>query len=87
MDSSLLVMGKTSPVLVEGSSVILAIGSSRVAAEDLVVPLWLHWAMMFLSHCSLWGALFQMQLERSFHTVACGQHTSCGQGLLLVALN
>lgn len=52
--TSLLVMGKTSPVLVEGSSVILAIGSSRVAAEDLVVPLWLHWAMVSLSHCSLW---------------------------------
>ena len=38
VDSSLLVAGETSPVLVGGSSVIVATGSSPVATKDLVVP-------------------------------------------------
>ena len=39
VDSSLLVAGETSPVLVGGSSVIVATGSSPVATKDLVVPI------------------------------------------------
>ena len=39
MDSSLLVAEETSPVLVGSSSVIVASGSTHVAAQDLVVPL------------------------------------------------
>ena len=38
VDSSLLVVGETSPVLVWGSSVIVATGSSPVGAKALVVP-------------------------------------------------
>ena len=38
-DSSLLVVGETSPVLVEGSSVIVASVISHVSGKDLVVPL------------------------------------------------
>ena len=37
-DSSLLVVGETSPVLVGGSSVIVDTGSSPVGAKALVVP-------------------------------------------------
>ena len=39
VDSSLLVVGETSPVLVEGSSVIVASVISHVSGKDLVVPL------------------------------------------------
>ena len=39
MDSSLLVAGDTSPVIVGGYSVIVASDSSHVAAKDFVVPL------------------------------------------------
>ena len=39
VDSSLLVAKETSPVLVDSSSVIMASGSSSVAAKDLMVPL------------------------------------------------
>ena len=39
VDSSLLVVGEMSPVLVGGSSVIVATGSSPVAAKDLMVPI------------------------------------------------
>ena len=38
MDSSLLVAGDTSPVMVGGYSVIVASDSSCVAAKDYVVP-------------------------------------------------
>ena len=39
VNSSLLVVGETSPVLVEGSSVIVASVISHVSGKDLVVPL------------------------------------------------
>ena len=39
MDSSLLVAGDTSPVILGGYSVIVASDSSHVAAKDFVVPL------------------------------------------------
>ena len=39
VDSSLLVAEETSPVLVGSSSVIVASGSTHVAAQDLVVSL------------------------------------------------
>jgi len=39
VNSSLLVVGETSPVLVEVSSVIVTSGSSRAAAKNSVVPL------------------------------------------------
>ena len=38
VNSSLLVVGETSPVLVGGSSVIVDTGSSPVGAKALVVP-------------------------------------------------
>ena len=39
VDSSLLVVGETSPVLVKVSSVIVASGSSHVVSKDSVFPL------------------------------------------------
>ena len=57
VDSSLHVAEETSPVLVGSSTVIVASGSAHVAAQDLVAPLHLRWAVLPLNHCRMWGIL------------------------------
>ena len=85
VDYSLLVLEETSPVLVGSSSVIVAsdcsccsigLGGSSKVVLDSVVPQ------------SLWDAkpLVQMWYAGSSLIVTPGQHTSCAQGLSLVAL-
>ena len=86
VDTSILVVGETSLLLVGIYSVSVASDSSHVVTNDSVVSLELHWGVVFFNLCGMWGTVVQIWGAGSSLIVEHVQHTSCGLGLSLVAL-